>query len=168
MVSSRPPTRQSPIYTDKRNLVQGFAAERSSGADGEVLKMRSKHVERKGVLLVRGFLISVIAGVITLGAQYPSVPQITASGLSVVLEDFAAVPLSSITTGTYPQPIDMTRQLARVNFLRSEPSDATRSASRLFVSDLNRNLYILETSSATVTVADPAPAGNVTLPVSDV
>ena len=59
--------------------------------------------------------------------------------------------MSSRTAGVYPSPIDMADQLGRVNFLRSEPANATQSSSRFFVNDLNRNLYILDKTTRTVT-----------------
>jgi hypothetical protein len=81
--------------------------------------------------------------------QYPSLPQISKDGTAVSIEDFASLPLSSRTTSTYPPPINFGDQLGRVNFLRSEPAVAPGSASRFFVNDLNRNLYILDKASKT-------------------
>jgi hypothetical protein len=68
-----------------------------------------------------------------------------------LLQDYASLPLSSRTIGSYPPPIDFTNQLGRVNFLRSEPATAPRSSSRFFVNDLNRNLYILDKTTKTFT-----------------
>ena len=84
-------------------------------------------------------------------AQYPAAPQIFRDGTAVVLEEYASLPLSSVTTGTYPPPINFSYQLGRVNFLRSEPPNAPLASSRLFVNDLNRNLYILDKTSKTFT-----------------
>src|SRR4051812_3661061 len=86
-------------------------------------------------------LVSATAGVVVSAAQaYPSGPQIGKDGTAVVLQDYASLPLSSRTAGTYPPPIDFAGQLARVNFLRSEPPGAPQSSSRFFVNDNNRNL----------------------------
>jgi len=72
-----------------------------------------------------------------------SVQRIAKGGTAVLLEDYAALPLS----GRAISSIDFAGQLGRVNFLRSEPSDAPSSDERFFVNDLNRNLYILDASS---------------------
>ena len=77
-------------------------------------------------------------------AQYPSAPQITKDGTAVLIEDYASLPLSSVTTDTYPPVIDFHGQLGRVNSLRSEPANAPRSSSRFFVNDVNGVLYILD------------------------
>ena len=82
-------------------------------------------------------------------AQYPSGPQISKNGIAISIEEYANLPLSSRTTGTYPPPINFEGQLGRGNFLRSEPADAPSSASRFFVNDLNRNLYILDKTNRT-------------------
>ncbi|MFL6514221.1 MAG: PQQ-dependent sugar dehydrogenase [Chthoniobacterales bacterium] len=88
---------------------------------------------------------------ITVTGQYPAGPQVAKDGTAVSLEDFASLPLSSRTTSTYPPPINFAGQLGRVNFLRSEPSDAPLSGSRFFVNDLNRNLYLLDKNSRAFT-----------------
>jgi len=75
-------------------------------------------------------------------AQYPAGPQITKDGTRVTLTDYAAVPLSG--RGASP---DLTAQLSRANFLRSEPAGAPLAAGRFFVNDLNSNLYVLNKSS---------------------
>jgi len=85
-------------------------------------------------------------------AQYPSAPQIFKDGTAVVVEDYASLPLSSVTTGTYPPPINYASQLGRVNFLRSEPANAPLSGSRFFVNDMNRFLYILNKTDKTFAV----------------
>lgn len=77
-------------------------------------------------------------------AQYPSSPQISKDGTAVLLQDYASVPLSSLTTDAYPAPIDYQNELGRVNMLRSEPSGAPQSASRFFVVDANGVLYTLD------------------------
>jgi glucose/sorbosone dehydrogenase len=96
------------------------------------------------------FFCCFIAGALTANAQYPSGPQIAKDGTAVSVEEFANLPLSSRTTGTYPPPIDFAGQLGRVNFFRSEPGNAL-SSSRFFVNDLNRNFYILDKTSKTFT-----------------
>jgi hypothetical protein len=76
--------------------------------------------------------------------QYPTGPQYFKDGTAVTLQDYASLPISSRTISTYPPATNYSDQLSRVNFLRSEPSNAPLSAARFFVSDLNRNLYILD------------------------
>jgi len=100
------------------------------------------------MLLVFGFAIGIPAA----RAQYPSSFQIFKDGTAVGLQDYASLPLSSRTTGTYPPQINFGNQLGRVNFLRSEPTNAPLAAARLFVNDLNRYLYILDKTSRTFTV----------------
>src|SRR5689334_13686310 len=102
----------------------------------------SRELVLKSVLLV-----SLTVGARTAFAQ----TQITKDGTAVVLQDYARVPLSSITTGNYPPPIDFANQLGRANQLRSEPPNAPDSSSRFFLNDQNRNLYILDKMSRTFT-----------------
>ena len=80
-------------------------------------------------------------------AQYPANSQVSKDGTSVQLSDYATLPLSNRAGSTYPPPINFGSYLGRPNFLRSEPSDAPLSATRLFVCDMNRNLYILDKTS---------------------
>src|SRR5947207_15897211 len=82
-------------------------------------------------------------------AQYPSGAQIAKDGTAIAIEEYASLPLSSRTTGTYPPPIEFGGQLGRVNFLRSEPANSPLASSRFFVNDLNRTLYILDKTSKT-------------------
>ncbi|HTY88610.1 MAG TPA: PQQ-dependent sugar dehydrogenase [Candidatus Acidoferrum sp.] len=87
------------------------------------------------------------------GAQYPSGPQITKDGTAVLLEDYASAPLSS-RGGSLANPtatINFGDQLARLNFLRSEPAGAPGASTRFFVCDQNRNLYIFNRSNQTFT-----------------
>ena len=81
-------------------------------------------------------------------AQYPAGPQITKDGTSVLLENYARAPLSSRTlTGVVYSPtnaIIFSDQLARLNFLRAEPTNAPGFGTRYFVCDQNRNLYIVD------------------------
>jgi hypothetical protein len=84
-------------------------------------------------------------------AQYPAGHQITKDGTAVRLEDYASAPLSS-RGGSLTNPaatINLGDQLARLNFLRSEPANAPGSATRFFVCDQNRNLYIFSRSNQT-------------------
>jgi len=84
---------------------------------------------------------------------YPSTPQISKNGTAALLENYASLPLSgrggSITD--FDANVNLTDQLARPTFLRSEPSEAPLSSSRFFVCDMNRNLYILDKSNRTFT-----------------
>ena len=100
-------------------------------------------------LLLAGLTVGLAAGAAR--ADYPPGPQVTKDGTAVVLQDYASLPLSSRTVGSYPPPIDFTGQLARVNFLRSEPANAPQSSSRFFVDDNNRNLYVLDRTAKTFT-----------------
>jgi len=78
-------------------------------------------------------------------AEYPSKPQISMDGTEILVEDYASLPQSSFTNMLpYPPPFDPAGQFARENALRSEPANAPRSASRIFVVDGNGNLYILD------------------------
>jgi Glucose / Sorbosone dehydrogenase len=78
-------------------------------------------------------------------AQYPSAPQITRDGTTVVIEDYASLPFSSLRmNGVYPAAIDYRGQLGKSNVLVSEPRDAPRSAARLFVVGQNGVLYVLD------------------------
>ena len=106
--------------------------------------MRSKHSRRFPGPTVPLVLLMSLTFAITVRARYPLAPEVTKDGTTVLLEDYASVPLSSRTTSGYPPNIDFTGQLSRVNFLRSEPDDAPESSTRFFVNDLNRNLYIVE------------------------
>jgi Glucose / Sorbosone dehydrogenase len=97
-----------------------------------------------GLVLLASFLASVPFAL----AQYPSVPQITKDGTSVLLEDYASLPLSSVRlNGPYPAPIDFRGQLGKVNSLRSEPPDAPRSKARFFIVGQNGILYLLDKST---------------------
>lgn len=84
---------------------------------------------------------------------YPTTFQVTNGGAAVVLEDFATLPLSgrggSLTS--FGANVNLADQLARPTFIRSEPTNAPLSNSRFFVTDLNRNLYILDKNTRTFT-----------------
>src|SRR5436309_8732786 len=105
----------------------------------------------RGLALASALLIASTLGEGRAWAQYPSGPQITKDGTAVLLQDYASLPLSSRTTGSYPPPINYAGQLGRVNFLRSEPATTPQSSSRFFVNDLNRNLYILDKTTKAFT-----------------
>ena len=106
---------------------------------------------RCGLVLGGLLLVSLPVGTRTAWAQYPAGAQVAKDGTAVLLQDYASLPLSSRTSGSYPPPINFAGQLGRVNFLRSEPASAPQSSSRFFVNDMNRNLYILDKSTKTFT-----------------
>jgi hypothetical protein len=108
-----------------------------------------QYAERTGWVLWGLLLVSSAVGTLAAWAHYPSGPQITKDGTALMLQNYATLPLSSRTTGSYPPPINFAGQLGRANFLRSEPANAPQSSSRFFVNDLNRNLYILDKSTRT-------------------
>ncbi len=87
----------------------------------------------------------------TQGSLYPAVPQIAHANLGVVLQDYARVPFSSPTSDTYPPEINFTRQLSRVTSMFAEPRSSPESAMRLFVLDLNRQLYIFDAAARNFT-----------------
>src|SRR5207247_6898032 len=111
----------------------------------------AQSAKRTGWVLCGLLLVSSTVGTRAAWAQYPSGPQLTKDGTAVLLQDYASLPLSSRTTGSYPPPINYADQLGRVNFLRSEPAAAPQSSSRFFVNDLNRNLYILDKTTEAFT-----------------
>ncbi len=98
-----------------------------------------------------GLLAACLAGLpvaFAQDAQYPSAPQLKKDGTSVLLEDYASLPFSSLKKdGPYPSPIDYRDQLGRANSLRSEPADAPNSDKRFFVPGQNGVLYILDKST---------------------
>ena len=103
---------------------------------------------RLGFLLLGGFLTSASVVSAQYPLQYPTKSQVGKDGTTVLLEDYANPPLSSMThAGAPPSEINFKGQLARVNSLRSEPADAPLSASRFFVVDQNGTLYILDKAS---------------------
>jgi len=75
-----------------------------------------------------------------------TLPRIAKSDIAVLLEDYATPPLSSKAA-----TINFAGQLGRVNFLRSEPAGASGAGGRFFVADSNRNLYLLDRTSKTLT-----------------
>jgi hypothetical protein len=78
--------------------------------------------------------------------QYPSEPKLFTDGTSVLIEDYASMPISSdrAENTPYPAPIDYRGQLGRPTSFRSEPSNTPLSARRFFVIDQNGILYILD------------------------
>ena len=102
---------------------------------------------------VAGFCL--LLGAAAAFAQYPATSQITKDGTAVLLENFALAPLSSRTPNTgftysnYPPNIDFAEQIGRLNFLRSEPSNAPLAGTRWFVCDMNRNLYTVNRTNGT-------------------
>lgn len=93
-------------------------------------------------------LAVILTSAAVLFAQYPSRSQISKDGTTVLLEDYATVPLSSPTHGGAPSgTINYTAQLGRVTSLRSEPANAPLASSRFFVDDQSSTLYILDKST---------------------
>ena len=76
----------------------------------------------------------LLAAASLVSGQYPATFQVTKDGTSIVIEDYAAVPPSSLMReGPYPAPLDPRGQVNRVNGVVSEPVGAPRSAARFFV-----------------------------------
>jgi hypothetical protein len=89
-------------------------------------------------------LLSSLLGASIAFAQYPSQSQVSKDGTSVLLEDYASLPLSSPTHGgANSSTIDFKGELGRVTSMRSEPGNAPMAASRFFVNDQSGTLYIL-------------------------
>jgi hypothetical protein len=98
-----------------------------------------------GVTLLTAILLSLPVVWAQYPLQYPASSQITKDGTAILIEDYANPPLSSPTGDhAYPPPIDYKGMLARVNAMRSEPANAPLASKRLFVADMNGNLYILD------------------------
>jgi glucose/sorbosone dehydrogenase len=80
--------------------------------------------------------------------RYPSGFQIAKDGTSVLVEDYATLPLSRWDFDEAKPPANdfegLPYQLARANVLASEPASAPQSSMRFFVIDQNGPLYILE------------------------
>ena len=94
-----------------------------------------------------GLIALVAAGAaMAQSITYPTAPQITdrdvPGQIRIRLQDYATAP-DTATSAT-----DRTAaQVARINFMRSEPANAPDYASRYFVPDLNGNLYTLDTTT---------------------
>jgi Glucose / Sorbosone dehydrogenase len=90
-------------------------------------------------------LAGVLGSAAVLFAQYPSRPQIMKDGTTVLLEDYASLPISNPTHGgATPGAIDYKLQLGRVTSMRSEPANAPSANSRFFVNDQSSTIYILD------------------------
>ena len=91
------------------------------------------------------FLSGVLGSAVVIFAQYPSRPQVMKDGTTVLLEDYANLPLSNPTHGgATPGATDYKLQLGRVTSLRSEPANAPSANSRLFVNDQSSTIDILD------------------------
>jgi hypothetical protein len=109
-----------------------------------MMALRSARL-RFGMLVLGGFLTSASIAFAQYPLQYPSKSQVSKDGTTVLLEDFANPPLSSMThAGMADTEINFKGQLGRVNSLRSEPANAPLSTSRFFVIDQSNTLYILD------------------------
>jgi Glucose / Sorbosone dehydrogenase len=98
-----------------------------------------------GMLAVMATLVALPLVWAQYPLQYPSNPQVLKDGTAILVEDYANLPLSTqMGDQAYPPPIDYHGQLGRVNALRSEPANAPLASTRLFVCDMNGNLYILD------------------------
>jgi len=87
----------------------------------------------------------ILANASSVSAQYPTQSQIAKDGTSVLIEDYASLPLSNATRGGLDwAAVDFTKQLGRVTSVRSEPANAPLSASRFFVIDQSHTIYILD------------------------
>jgi hypothetical protein len=93
-------------------------------------------------------LTILLASAAALFAQYPSRSQIGKDGTTVLLEDYADLPLSSPTHGgATARAMDYKGQLGRVTSLRSEPAKAPLASSRFFVNDQSSTIYVLDRNS---------------------
>ena len=100
------------------------------------------------VLIAFAVILSASFALAQYPAQYPSQSQVSKDDTAVLLEDYVELPLSSATHGGVSKPnVDFKGQLGRVSSMRSEPSDAPLSSSRLFVNDEDGTLYILDKNS---------------------
>src|SRR6266481_2142651 len=103
---------------------------------------------RFGFLLLAVILTSATIVSAQYPLQYPSKSQVSKDGTTVLLEDYANPPLSSMTHGGMAVgEINFKGQLGRMNSLRSEPANAPLAASRFFVDDQSGTLYILDKTS---------------------
>ncbi len=100
---------------------------------------------RFGFSLLAVILTSAAIASAQYSLQYPTKSQVSKNGTTVLLEDYANPPLSSMTHGGMAAgEINFKGQLGRMNSLRSEPANAPLSASRFFVDDQSGTLYILD------------------------
>ena len=97
---------------------------------------------RKAIIALGALLIAAASPA---WAQYPAAPEIRKDGTTVLIEDYASLPYSSLRMdGAYPAVVDYRGQLGKSNVLVSEPKDAPRSGDRLFVVGQNGVLYLLD------------------------
>lgn len=101
-------------------------------------------------------VLSLLCGIPLLATgqiPYPATFQVTKGGAAVILEDYAQLPLSGRngSVSNYGANVNLADQLARPTFIRSEPTNAPLASSRFFVTDLNRNLYILDRNTRAFT-----------------
>jgi len=118
--------------------------------------MAEKRIRMKSSPLWLSFaawtVVAVNASVLSAQYNYPPQSQLKPDGTAIVLEDFANVPLSSPTHGgATSTAINFRAQLGRANYMRSEPANAPRAASRFFLVDQSSTLYILDNSSKNFT-----------------
>jgi hypothetical protein len=113
-----------------------------------MVKERTKALRFGGFSFGYVLVIILFTSAAALFAQYPSRSQISKDGATVLLEDYASLPVSSPTHGGMAaRPIDYKAQLGRVTSLRSEPPNAPLANSRFFVDDQSSTIYILDKSS---------------------
>ncbi len=108
---------------------------------------RKSRIESAKYLLALLLAVSVPISALMVSAQYPTEPQIRKDGTTVLIEDYADLPISNPTHAGSSAEIDFKLQLGRVNSLRSEPANAPMAASRYFVIDESAILYILDKST---------------------
>ncbi|MFM2295302.1 MAG: hypothetical protein RLZZ350_1715 [Verrucomicrobiota bacterium] len=84
---------------------------------------------------------------------FPAAPTIGKGNVAVTLTDFAMAPFSGRTLTVYPPVQNFADQLTRISMMRVEPTNAPLAATRFFVADNNRNLYIVPKTNALSTNA---------------
>lgn len=113
-------------------------------------------LDRFRLLLRCSLVLSLLCGLPQFShgqIPYPATFQVAKGGAAVVLEDYAQLPVSGRggSVSNYGPNVHLDDQLARPTFIRSEPTNAPLGNSRFFVTDLNRNLYILDKNTRTFT-----------------
>ena len=112
--------------------------------------MSGRRIGPRSARLLLSFTLGaiVLANAPRASAQYPAQPQIAKDGTALLIEDYASLPLSNPTHGGLDwTAIDYSKQLGRATSVRSEPANAPLSASRFFVIDQSRTIYILDKTS---------------------
>src|SRR2546423_15607213 len=89
-------------------------------------------------------VLALFASASRLWSQYPTSSVIRKDGTAMALEDYATLPVSNFNSNSAVNPPYNGFQLARLNYLRSEPANAPLASARFFLSDMNRFLYILD------------------------